>query len=47
MPWLWPRSAAAALIQSLAWELPYDMGACEKKKETKKKKRKERKEKNW
>ena len=24
--WLWRRLAAAALIQSLAWECPYDMG---------------------
>ena len=24
--WLWCRPAAAALIQPLAWELPYAMG---------------------
>ena len=24
--WLWHRSAAAARIQPLAWELPYAMG---------------------
>ena len=24
--WLWCRLAAAALIESLAWELPYAMG---------------------
>ena len=26
--WLWHRPAAAARIQSLAWELPYAMGEC-------------------
>ena len=30
--WLWCRLAAVALIQRLAWELPYAMGACAKKK---------------
>ena len=24
--WLWPRPAAAAVIQPLAWELPYATG---------------------
>ena len=24
--WLWHRSAAAALVQHLAWELPYAVG---------------------
>jgi len=38
--WLW--LAAAALIQSLAWELPYAIGAAAKKKRKKKKKEKER-----
>ena len=30
--WLWHRPAAAAPIQSLAWELPYASGAVQKKK---------------
>ena len=35
--WLWYRAAAAALIQPLAWELPYAMGvALKKKKKTEK-----------
>ena len=25
--WLWPRPAAVALTQPLAWELPYAVGA--------------------
>ena len=25
--WLWPRSAAAALVCPLAWELPFAVGA--------------------
>ena len=29
--WLWPRLAAAALIQALAWELPYAAGVTLKK----------------
>ena len=29
--WLWCRLAAAALIQPLAWELPYAMGVVLKK----------------
>ena len=32
MPWLWPRPAAAAPIQPLAWERPYATGAAVKKK---------------
>ena len=30
--WLWCRPAAAAPIQPLAWELPYDVGAALKRK---------------
>ena len=30
--WLWCRPAAAALIQPLAWKLPYAAGAALKKK---------------
>ena len=30
--WLWRRPAAGAMIQSLAWELPYAMGAALKSK---------------
>ena len=33
--WLWCRLAAATLIQSLAWELPYASGVALKKKEKK------------
>ena len=33
--WLWHRPAATALIQSLAWELPYTAGAALKKKKEK------------
>ena len=29
--WLWHRLAAAALIQPLAWELPYAIGAALKR----------------
>ena len=29
--WLWCRPAAAALIQPLAWELPYAIGAAVKR----------------
>ena len=32
LPWLWYRSAAAALIPPLAGELPYATGAALKKK---------------
>ena len=35
--WLWCRPAAAALIQPVAWELPYAMGAALKKKKSKQK----------
>ena len=28
--WLWGRLAAAALIQPLAWELPYAVGTVQK-----------------
>ena len=38
--WLWRRPAAAALIQTLAWELPYAAGAALKRQ------KKERKETN-
>ena len=38
--WLWCRPAVAALIQHLAWELPYAMGAAPKSKKKKKKKKK-------
>ena len=31
-PWLWHRSAAAVLIQPLAWELPYASGVALKNK---------------
>ena len=34
--WLWHRLAAAALIQPLAWELPYAIGAALRKKKKKK-----------
>jgi len=40
--WLWHRPAAAALIQSLAWELPYALGAALKRKRKKKKKERKR-----
>ena len=35
--WPWCRLAAAALIQPLAWELPYTMGVALKKRKKKKK----------
>ena len=44
--WLWRRPAAAAQIQSLAWELPYAVGMALKslkKQKNKKKKNKKRK----
>ena len=34
---LWRRLAAVALIQPLAWELPYAMGTAPKSKKTEKK----------
>ena len=41
--WLWHRPSAVALIQPLAWELPYVVGAAlEKKKKKKKEKEKYR-----
>ena len=33
--WLWPRPAAFAWIQPLAWELPYAAGVALKYKQTK------------
>ena len=33
--WLWHRPAAAAVIQSLAWELPHAAGAAMKKRKNK------------
>ena len=36
--WLWCRLVAAALIQPLAWELPYALGVALKKEKKKKKK---------
>ena len=38
--WLWHRPAAAAPIQSLAWEPPYASGTALKKAKKKKKKKK-------
>ena len=35
--WLWHRLAAVTLIQPLAWEPPYAVGAALKKKKKKKK----------
>ena len=40
--WLWCRSAAAAPIQPLAWELPYALGVVLKKKKKRKEKKKRR-----
>ena len=40
--WLWCKLAAVALIQHLAWELPYAAGATLKKKRRKKEKGKKR-----
>ena len=37
--WPWYGPAAVALIQPLAWELPYAMGAAPKNKQKKKKKK--------
>ena len=37
LSWLWDRLAAAALIQALAWELPYATGADIKRKTNKNK----------
>ena len=38
--WLWRRPVATALIEPLAWEPPYAMGAAQEKKKKKKKKKK-------
>ena len=40
--WLWRRPEATALIQPLAWELPYAVGVALKKPKKKKKKERER-----
>ena len=40
--WLWHRLAAGALIQPLAWELPYAAGVALKSKKTKNKKQKQK-----
>ena len=37
--WLWCRPGAAALIQPLAWELPYALGGALKRQKKKKKKK--------
>ena len=42
--WLWHRPAAVALIQPLAWELPYAAGTALKSQNGKKKKKKRIKE---
>ena len=42
--WLWCRPAATALIQPLAWELPYAAGAALKRKKKERERRKGRKE---
>ena len=39
--WLWRRPAATAVIQPLAWELPYAASMALKKKKKKRKKKKE------
>ena len=41
--WLWCRPAAEALIQPLAWELPYAAGVALKKKKKRKERKKKRK----
>ena len=40
LPWLWCRSVATALIQPLAWEPPYAVGAAQEKSKRPKKKKK-------
>ena len=40
--WLWCRPAAAALIQPLAWELPYAVGAALKSRRKEGRKERER-----
>ena len=42
--WLWSRPAAVAPAQSLAWKLPYVVGAAQKKKRKKKKSKQKKKE---
>ena len=37
--WLWHKLAAAALIQPLAWELPYAAGAALKRQKTTRKRK--------
>ena len=37
--WLWPVTAATALIQPLAWKLPYATGVALKRQKKKKKKK--------
>ena len=39
--WLWCRPVAIALIQSLAWESPYAVGAAQEMQKRQKKKKKE------
>ena len=41
--WLWCGPAVAALIQPLAWELPYPMAAALERQKKKEKKKKEKK----
>ena len=43
--WVWCGLAAAALIGTLAWELPYAVGVALRRQKKKKKKKKKRKEK--
>ena len=46
--WLWHRLEAAALIQPLAWELPYAAGATLKSKnKTKQNKKQNKNQKEW
>ena len=42
LQWLWHRLAATALIQPLAWELPYAMDETLKSKKKKKRKKKKK-----
>ena len=42
--WLWYRLSAVALIQPLAWELPYAMGTAWKRKRKEERKKEEKKE---
>ena len=45
--WLWHRLAAATLIQTLVWELPYGAGAALRKAKKKKKKVGPKAHTNW